>query len=148
MKNIFLIVNPKSGTKDYNIVLKLVINEFEKDGIEYTLNKTEYSGHAIDLVRSCDVSKYDSVCAVGGDGTLYEVLNGMLTRDDNMKIPIGLIPGGTGNSFMKTIDCLDPIDAINKILSNVPMSIDVMKVNSSDKKYCLQKQRIQQRINL
>ena len=106
-----------------------------KTNIEYTLNKTEYSGHAIDLVRSCDVSKYDSVCAVGGDGTLYEVLNGMLTRDDNMKIPIGLIPGGTGNSFMKTIDCLDPVDAINKILSNMPMSIDVMKVSTSDKKY-------------
>jgi len=52
-----------------------------------------------------------------------------------MKIPIGLIPGGTGNSFMKTIDCLDPVDAINKILSNMPMSIDVMKVSTSDKKY-------------
>ena len=135
MKNIFLIVNPKSGTKDYNIALNLVINEFEKAKIEYTLNKTEYSGHAIELVRSCDVAKYDSVCAVGGDGTLYEVLNGMLTRDDNMKIPIGLIPGGTGNSFMKTVDCLDPVDAINKILNNMPMSIDVMQVNTSDKKY-------------
>ena len=35
-----LIVNPNSGIKDYNIVLNLVINEFEKAKIEYTLNKT------------------------------------------------------------------------------------------------------------
>ena len=135
MRNIFLIVNPKSGTKNYNKVLNLVINEFKNTNVDYTLNKTEYSGHAIDLVRSCDISKYDSVCAIGGDGTLYEVLNGMLTRDDKMKIPIGLIPGGTGNSFMKTIDCLEPIDAINKITSNMARTIDVMQVNAADKQY-------------
>ena len=135
MKNIFLIVNPKSGTKNYNKVLNLVINEFKKSKIEYTLNKTEYSGHAIDLVRSCDIARYDSVCAIGGDGTLYEVLNGMLIRDDKMKIPIGLIPGGTGNSFMKTIDCLDTMDAINKIINYIPRSIDVMQVKAANKKY-------------
>ena len=135
MRNIFLIVNPKSGTKNYNKVLNLVINEFKNANVEYTLNKTEYSGHAIDLVRSCDIAKYDSVCAIGGDGTLYEVVNGMLTRDDKMKIPIGLIPGGTGNSFMKTIDCLDPIDAINKIMINAARTIDVMQVNAANKKY-------------
>ena len=135
MKNIFLIVNPKSGTKNYNKVLNYVINEFDKDKIEYTLNKTEYSGHAIDLVRSCDITKYDSVCAIGGDGTLYEVLNGMLTRDDEIKIPVGLIPGGTGNSFMKTIDCLDPMEAINKIINNIPRSIDVMQVKEAKKIY-------------
>ena len=135
MKNIFLIVNPKSGTKNFNKVLNHVINEFNNYKVEYTLNKTEYSGHAIELVRSCDIAKYDSVCAIGGDGTLYEVLNGMLTRDDNMKIPIGLIPGGTGNSFMKTIDCLDPLDAIYKIIDNMPRSVDLMQVNTGGKKY-------------
>ena len=135
MKNIFLIVNPQSGTKNYNKVLNYVVNEFDKYEIEYTLNKTEYSGHAIELVRSCDITKYDFVCAIGGDGTLYEVLNGMLTRDDEKKIPVGLIPGGTGNSFMKTIDCLDPMDAINKIINNIPRSIDVMRVKAANKKY-------------
>tara|TARA_Y100001970_G_C14186919_1_gene833133 strand:- start:633 stop:1520 length:888 start_codon:yes stop_codon:yes gene_type:complete len=135
MKNIFLIVNPKSGTKNYKNILNLVKNEFKKFRVEYTLNKTEYSGHAIDLVRSCDLEKYDFVCAIGGDGTFNEVLNGMLIRDDSIKIPIGLIPGGTGNSFMKTIDCLEPVDAINKIFSNKLRSIDVMKVNTSDRIY-------------
>ena len=135
MKNIFLIVNPKSGTKDYSHNLNIVINEFKKNKVEYTLSKTKYSGHAIDLVRSFDIVKYDSVCAIGGDGTLYEVLNGMLTRRDNIKIPIGLLPGGTGNSFLKTVGNLDLIDSVNNILRNIPRNVDVMEVNALGKKY-------------
>ena len=118
MNNIYLIVNPKSGTKNYNHTLNKVIPVFKGNNVEYTLIYTEYAGHAIELVRSCNFSEYDSVCTIGGDGTLNEVVNGMLSRDDNRKLPIGLIPGGTGNSFMKTIDCLDPVAAVNKIIGN------------------------------
>ena len=135
MKNIYLIVNPKSGTKNYNYTLNKVIQVFKENNVEYTLIYTEYAGHAIELVRSCNFSVYDSVCTIGGDGTLNEVVNGMLSRDDNQKLPVGLIPGGTGNSFMKTIDCLDPVDAVNKIIESKPRPIDVMRVNASDKVY-------------
>ena len=116
MSRILLVANPKSGVKSNKNILDLTISEFEKSNIEFTLIHTEYAGHAINLVKNCNFNEYTSVCAVGGDGTLNEVLNGMLTRDDQRKVPIGLIPGGTGNSFMKTMDLLDPLEAILKII--------------------------------
>ena len=66
---------------------------------------------------------------------MNEVLNGMLTRGDQSKVPIGLVPGGTGNSFMKTLDLLEPLEAILKIIKNKPRTIDLMKVSGSDGVY-------------
>ena len=135
MSKILLIANPKSGVKSNKSILGLVINEFERNSIEFTLNFTEHSGHAINIVKNFNFSEYSTVCAVGGDGTLNEVLNGMLTRSDQRKVPIGLIPGGTGNSFMKTMDLLDPFEAILKIINNEPRTVDVMKAKGSDGVY-------------
>ena len=135
MSRILLISNPKSGVKSNKSILYQVINEFENNNIEFTLKLTKHSGHAINIVKNFNFSDYSSVCAVGGDGTLNEVLNGMLTRDDQSKVPIGLIPGGTGNSFMKTMNLLDPFEAILKIISNQPRKVDVMKAKGSDRVY-------------
>ena len=135
MSKVFLIANPKSGVKSNKSILDIAINEFEKNNIEFTLKYTEHTGHAINMVKNFNFSEYSSVCAVGGDGTLNEVLNGMLTRVDQRKVPIGLIPGGTGNSFMKTMNLLDPFEAILKIIKNEPRTVDVMKAKGSDKVY-------------
>ena len=135
MNKILLIANPNSGVKSNKNILDLTISEFKKYNIEFTLVHTEYAGHAINLVENCNFNEYTSVCAVGGDGTLNEVLNGMLTRGDHRKVPIGLVPGGTGNSFMKTLDLLEPVDAILRLIKNKPRAIDVMKVNSFEGVY-------------
>ena len=116
MIKVLLITNPKSGIISFEDSLNNVINLFKKYNIEYTLNKTEYAGHAIDLVKKTDLMHYDSVCAMGGDGTLFEVLNGMLDRGENERIPISIIPNGTGNSFMKTIGIENVVDAVGKHL--------------------------------
>ncbi len=135
MNRALLVANPKSGVKSNKNIIDLTIREFEKSSIEFTLKHTKYAGHAINLVKNCNFNEYSSVCAIGGDGTLNEVLNGMLTRDDQRKLPIGLVPGGTGNSFMKTLDLLEPLEAILKIIKNKPRAIDLMKVSGSDGVY-------------
>ena len=50
-----------------------------------------------------DFSQYSAVVAVGGDGTLHEVINGMLQRADGQKLPISFVPNGSGNDL---IGCL------------------------------------------
>ena len=135
MRKILLIANPKSGIKNNNELVNIVINKFKENSIEITLNKTEYPGHAIELAKNCNLSEFSSICAVGGDGTLNEVLNGVLKRNDKKKIPIGLIPGGTGNSFMKTLEFLDPIKAITQIVKNKTRPVDVIKVNCPGQVY-------------
>ena len=127
MIKVLLITNPKSGIRSYEDSLNIVISKFKKYDIEYTLNKTEYAGHAVDLVKQTDVKQYDTVCAMGGDGTLFEVLNGMLARGKHERIPISIIPNGTGNSFMKTVGIENVDDAIGKISKNEPKKFDMMR---------------------
>ena len=127
MIEVLLITNPKSGILNFEDCLNNVINEFKKYNIEYTLNKTEYAGHAVDLVKQTDLKQYDSVCAMGGDGTLFEVLNGMLARDESERIPISIIPNGTGNSFMKTVGIENVVNAIEKLSKNEPKKLDMMR---------------------
>ena len=126
MIKVLLITNPKSGILSFEDSLNNVINEFKKYNIEYTLKKTEYAGHASDLVKKTDLMHYDSVCAMGGDGTLFEVLNGMFDRGENERIPISIIPNGTGNSFMKTIGIENVFDAVGKISKNESKKLDMM----------------------
>lgn len=50
-------------------------------------------------VKDLDIDKYSVIVAVGGDGTVHEVVNGLLYRKDKKKIPIAILPNGTGNDM-------------------------------------------------
>lgn len=51
-----------------------------------------------------NLDNYSAIVAVGGDGTFHEVVNGMMYRIDEKRIPIGLIPNGTGNDMCAAIE--------------------------------------------
>ena len=131
MKNYYLLVNPKGGHKKGLEIYEKVKHIFSSAGTDITVLHTEYAGHAFDFANTLDFVGYDGLCAIGGDGTMYELINGMLKRDDNHKIPIGLITGGTGNSFMYDVDCLDPIDAAKRIVQHKLRPLDIAKVNAN-----------------
>ena len=42
---------------------------------------------------------YSAVVIIGGDGTIHEAVNGLLMREDGKKIPVGLLPNGSGDDF-------------------------------------------------
>jgi len=67
---------------------------------------TEYAGHARELVSESTLSDYDGLIAAGGDGTLFEVLNGLYQHEKTDRIPLGLIPVGTGNAFARDLGLL------------------------------------------
>ena len=131
MKKYYLLVNPKGGHKRGLEIYEKVKHIFSSAGANITVLKTEYAGHTFDFAKTLDFVGYDGLCAIGGDGTMYELINGMLKRDDNHKIPIGLITGGTGNSFMYDVDCLDPIDAAKRIVQHNLRPLDIAKVNAN-----------------
>jgi len=64
---------------------------------------------------------------------LSEVINGSMKRKDSLKFPIGLITGGTGNSFMHDLDCLDPLEAANRIISGKRRKIDIFSCKTNGK---------------
>ena len=131
MKKYYLLVNPKGGHKRGLEIYEKVKHIFSSAGTKITVLHTEYAGHAFDFANTLDFVGYDGLCAIGGDGTMYELINGMLKRDDNHKIPIGLITGGTGNSFMYDVDCLDPVDAAKRIVQHKLRPLDIAKVNAN-----------------
>ena len=75
------------------------------------------------------------MCAIGGDGTLFEMVNGMLKRKDNQNFPLGLITGGTGNAFMHDLNCLDPIKASERIIKGNLRSVDIARVETPNNFY-------------
>lgn len=80
-----------------------VFSEIRKFFPEEEIFETAHAGHAVDLARICVAENYSHIIAVGGDGTLSEVVNGMLLQERE-KLPfLGLLTCGTANDFSKTV---------------------------------------------
>jgi YegS/Rv2252/BmrU family lipid kinase len=93
--NFTIVANPIAGKGTVRKLLPAVRANFDRMGISYTVLETTRSGEAVDLARGCSS---DVVVAMGGDGTINEVANGLA---GSRKI-MGVIPGGSGNDFIKS----------------------------------------------
>jgi diacylglycerol kinase family enzyme len=78
-----------------------------------------------------DLTSYDALCIIGGDGTIHECINGWMRRSDDsrQRIPLGLIAGGTGNSFVRELygDVKLPT-AVTHICNGVYASMDLCRM--------------------
>ncbi len=124
-----LTINPHGGTKQGPLLLKKVKPIFDAVGTELFIIETAFPGHAQELANQLDLSGYDGFIGIGGDGTLHEITNGMLSRNDENKIPIGIIPGGSGNSYMHDLSLTDPLKAAKAIIQGTTQSLDTAKVD-------------------
>ena len=123
-----LTVNPHGGTKKGPQLLKKVKPIFDAAGAELFIIETTFAGHAQELANQLDLTGYDGFIGIGGDGTLHEITNGMLSRHDGNKIPIGIIPGGSGNSYMHDLKLTDPIQATKAIIRRKTCFVDTARV--------------------
>ncbi|KAH0468736.1 hypothetical protein IEQ34_001968 [Dendrobium chrysotoxum] len=106
-KRIFIILNPYGGKKSARKIFHSEIRPLLlAANIIYTLQETQYQLHAQELAYKLDFLNYDGIVCVSGDGVLVEVVNGLLQREDwdtAIKVPLGIIPAGTGNGLAKSI---------------------------------------------
>ena len=95
-KKLLFIYNPKAGRGTINSHVGDVVDIFTKKGYEVTVYPTQYRGDAEDKARqrACD---FDRIVVSGGDGTLDEVVTGIMDTDFNSTI--GYIPSGSTNDF-------------------------------------------------
>ncbi len=105
---ILLVYNKKTAHKVSAKKLKVVKILLDEYKIDADIVYTQYSRHAIEIVKEADFSKYDGVVGAGGDGTLYELVNGYFLNKSEKRIPIGIIPVGTGNAFVRDIGFVKP----------------------------------------
>lgn len=98
MKHLF-IINPMAGKGKALDLIPKIKKVFEKRNELYFIEVTLKPGHATEIVRRyVDTDKF-RVYSVGGDGTLNEVLNGLVGSDSSLAV----IPSGSGNDFIKSI---------------------------------------------
>jgi YegS/Rv2252/BmrU family lipid kinase len=131
---ILLIYNPHAGNGRARGLLPGIRRTLADKGISAEILMTESCGHAVALAAQTDLSGFDALVASGGDGTLFEVLNGYLQNPGERKPPLGLIPNGTGNAFMKELGLrkLDWRKAIDIIAGNRPRKLDVGRLQAQD----------------
>ena len=85
--------------------------------------------HAWDLAeKEIKFSDYSALIAVGGDGTLHEVINGMMMREDGEKLPVALVPNGSGNDLVGSLGCKDLNMAIDWIIKGDVIKMDLNKM--------------------
>ena len=128
----FLIVNPVSGQKKGLLLWEKILPILTSKGAEVDHVISEYNHHPYDIIFDLDFSKYDAIGVLGGDGTMHEVINGMMDRNDQQKLPIALITNGTGNSLMHDLDALDPIKAAKNFVKGHKLKIDLAKISMKD----------------
>ncbi|MBF88570.1 MAG: hypothetical protein CMG75_02740 [Candidatus Marinimicrobia bacterium] len=135
---IIILVNPQGGNKKGPKIVRDVVPILENSNIKFEIIQTEYKGHAEKLSQELDLEEVCGLCQIGGDGTFHELVNGLLSREDGKKVPLGYIPGGTGNSFMYDLECLEPLEAIKRIIKGETKQIDVVEVMMPNEKiFCI-----------
>ena len=124
------IVNPIAGDKKgkkLKKTLDIIEKRLKERGVEYTVHFTEYHKHATVLTEEIIKNGADTVVAVGGAGTLSEVVNGFC---DFERVSLGLIPCGTGNDFATKIGLpFDVERAVDVILDKTRSKFDFNTTN-------------------
>jgi len=87
---------------------------------------TVYPGHAIDLAKQAGEQGYDMVIAMGGDGTVHEVMNGLMKVPEDKRPILGVVPVGSGNDFGHGIGAsLTPSEALSRAINGEPSTVDL-----------------------
>lgn len=93
-------------------------------GIEWS--GTVYPGHAIELAREAGIHHYDKVIAMGGDGTVHEVINGLMKVPERIRPVLGVVPAGSGNDFSHAVGIsTNPTEALLRALDGEPSAVDL-----------------------
>lgn len=127
----FVIFNPQASRGGAAKRRKEIEEAFLGTGADFELVPTERRGHAADLAAEAAAGEWAAVVAVGGDGIVHEVVNGLMRgRDDRPSLPLGIVPVGSGNDFIKMIGMPPhrPAEAVRKILRGSEQQVDVGRV--------------------
>ena len=123
------IINPIAGDKTgkkLNKTVQRIESKCTECGVEYTIHLTNHPGHATTIATEIIKKGATNIIAVGGDGTLSEVVRGLTDFD---KITLGLVPCGTGNDFASKVNIpLDIEKALDIIFKGETKFVDYMQM--------------------
>jgi YegS/Rv2252/BmrU family lipid kinase len=123
-----VILNPAAGRGAARRAESVVARAFRAQGWSVDIVRTEGPGHGQELAAQAVSQGARHVVAVGGDGTVHEVANGLLRSDADAAL--GVVPIGSGNDFAKLVGVYghDPVRAIARLVTAQSRRFDVGRV--------------------
>ncbi|HUJ31650.1 MAG TPA: diacylglycerol kinase family protein [Candidatus Acidoferrum sp.] len=134
MKPRFLaIVNPAAGGGRCGRLADAALNRVREAGVELEIARTGSAGEATSLSRAAYERGIRNFLAVGGDGTAYEILNGIFPQSlTDGRVALGLLPLGTGNSFLKDFSSRGVEHTIDALKHQSRRACDVIRLSHTD----------------
>lgn len=125
-KKVLFIINRFSGTGFQPQVEGRIIDACKAHDTECTIEYTQSRGHATELAQHASENKFDFVVAVGGDGTVNEVAQGLV----NTQIPMGIIPKGSGNGLARHLGIPVSVPlSLTRLFDSSVIAMDTFSVN-------------------
>lgn len=122
------VVNPAAGGGVCGKRAPAVVDRLRQSGLAVDVKETSRAGEAVDLVRSELANGRRHFIAVGGDGTSYEIVNGIFSAPQSGERPsLGMLPLGTGNSFLRDFTDQGADYAIEALIAGKTRPCDVIR---------------------
>jgi YegS/Rv2252/BmrU family lipid kinase len=125
-KKIVFIINPISGTGNFKKVEDAISKTLNHENFEPAIVYTKYKGHATEIAKEYSDKQFEYIVSVGGDGTLNEVVNGMIDSPS----ALGLIATGSGNGLARHLNISTNIHKAIEIINEEHVEkIDTVSLN-------------------
>jgi diacylglycerol kinase (ATP) len=123
-----VVLNPVAGRGAAARALDPIAREFHRQGWAVHVERTEGPGHATELAARAAGAGVTRVVAVGGDGTVHEVANGLLRHGG--AVTLGVVPIGSGNDFAKLVGVYrhSPVRAVRRLVTAGTATFDAGRV--------------------
>ena len=130
---VHLMVNPYSGKKKGDKVANRAQSLLEEAGIEVVVHRSTHPSHLVQLAANIDSAEDDIFAVVGGDGSMSEVITGLMRNTEDRNPPIvAFIPAGTGNSHAYDLKIEGLEDAVDRIVSGRVQKLDISRVTLTE----------------
>ncbi|KAG4045184.1 hypothetical protein PC123_g19403 [Phytophthora cactorum] len=142
-RKFMVVINPAGGAGDAQQTFeKEVAPMLEQANVEVETVITKQAAHATEILADVPLNKYDCIVAVGGDGLLSEMLQGLMDRKDWQQAilqPLGVIPGGSGNGLSASLlsragERFDALNAAYSLAKGQVQELDLFTATNGDGK--------------
>ncbi|MFQ5816752.1 MAG: diacylglycerol/lipid kinase family protein [Terriglobia bacterium] len=134
MRSAFLaVVNRAAGGGRCGNRVGAALQKLRAAGVEFDVRESRFPGQATELVREASGQGYRRFLAVGGNGTAYEIVNGLFPRAEKGERPtLAFLPLGTGNSFLRDFTDRGVEYATEALIANRLRPCDVLRLTHKD----------------
>ncbi len=132
---ILMLVNPAAGRRHGVKMAHRARGKLNRHGVDVVCCCSEKVGDLSRMAEREVNGDWDGIVTLGGDGTLFEIINGMMRGNPDLPIPLGVLPNGSGNSFCRDLGIRSMDDAIRKIVDGKLRRVDLGRCDCADNRF-------------